>query len=155
MALAQDIALKNNMDRIAGAILSDQNLNPINRLKNPCSICNKNCLKNQACINCSTCGKDYHIKCDGISKIQYNEYKTIKDDPNKPNLQWHCLYCTMKHNHINIPFTLSDSQELQNLNISDNMKFCEHLPKLEDVFETSKFSKFPENEAVLSLYPVI
>jgi hypothetical protein len=48
MALASDIALKNNMDRIAGAILSSQNLNPPNRLKNPCSICNKNCLKNQA-----------------------------------------------------------------------------------------------------------
>ena len=39
MALATDIALKNNMDRIAGAILSDQNLNPRNKLKNPCSIC--------------------------------------------------------------------------------------------------------------------
>ena len=151
MALASDIALKNNMDRIAGAILSSQNLNPPNRLKNPCSICNKNCLKNQAAINCSTCGKDYHIKCDGISKKQYNEYKTTKEDPNLPDLRWHCLYCTMKSNHVNIPFTLSDSQELQNLNISDNMKFCEHLPKLEDVFETTKFSKFPDNDTVLTL----
>jgi hypothetical protein len=104
MALATDIALKNNMDRISGAILSGQNLNPLNRLKNPCSICNKNCLKNQACINCSTCGKDYHIKCDGISKIQYNEYNTIKDDPNKTDLQWHCLYCTIKLNHKKYPF---------------------------------------------------
>ena len=49
------------MDRIAGAILSGQKLNPPNRLKNPCSICNKNCLRNQALINCSTCGKDYHL----------------------------------------------------------------------------------------------
>ena len=148
---AIEIALQNNMDRIAGAILSDQQLNPPNKLKNPCSICNKNCLKNQAFINCDSCGKCFHIKCDGITVKQYNHYTNLKNDPQYSDLDMHCLYCTMKSNHDNIAFTLSDSQELQNLNISDNMKFCEHLPRLEDVFETSKFSSFPNCNAELSL----
>ena len=151
MAQATEIALKNNMDRIAGAILSGQQLNPPTRLKKPCSICNKNCLKNQAFINCSTCGKDYHIKCDGITLKEYNHYKSIKDDPLCTNLQWHCLPCTMKTNYENIAFTFSDSQDLENINNSNNMKCCEHLPKLEDVFETSKFSSFPNSNADFTL----
>ena len=151
MAQAIEIALKNNLDRIAGAILIGSELNPPNRFKNPCSICNKNCLKNQAFINCSTCGKDYHIKCDGTSLKQYNDYKKIKNDPLCLDLHLHCLYCTMKTNHENIAFTLSDSHDLQNINNSDNMKFCEHLPRLEDVFETSKFSSFPNRNAESTL----
>ena len=45
--------------------------------------------------------------------------------------------------HEHIPFTLSDSLDLENLNNSDNMKFCEHLPNLEEIYETSKYSCFP------------
>ena len=152
MAMATDLAHKNNMDRIAGAILSDQKLNPPNKLKNPCAICNKNCLKKQVFVNCNACGKDFHIKCDGATVKQCNEYKKLqKDDPLHNNLQWNCLYCTMKKNYENIAFTLSDSQDLENINNSDNMKFCEHLPKLEDVFETTKFSNFPNSNAEFSL----
>ena len=150
-AQATEIALKNNMDRIAGAILSGQPLNPPNNFKNPCSICNKNCLKNQAVIDCSSCGKDFHIKCDGITIKQYNHYKNTKDNPLCSNLRWQCLYCTMRSNYEHIAFTFSDGQDLDNINNSDNMKFCEHLPKLEDVFETSKFSKFPNHDAEITL----
>ena len=137
---ALDIALKNNIERIAGAILSEKELNPPNNFKFPCSICNKNCLKNQACIQCDTCDKFCHIKCDGTSLEKYKFYQTTNDDP---NVKWHCLYCTMISQHKHIPFTLSDSLDLENLNNSDNMKFCEHLPNLEEIYETSKYSCFP------------
>ena len=96
MAQAIEIALKNNMERIAGAIISEKELNPPNRLKNPCSICNKNCLSNQACIQCNTCEKFCHIKCDGTSLQNYNLYQTTNDDP---SVKWHCLYCTMNTFH--------------------------------------------------------
>ena len=127
MAEANQIKLKQSMERIAGAILSEKELNPPNRLNYPCSICNKNCLKNQARIDCSTCGKLYHIKCDGTTIEKYNLYKATEVDPNT-KLKLHCLYCTMKFHHKHIPFTLSDTSELNNLNNSDNMKFCDHLP---------------------------
>ena len=151
MAQASEIAIKNTLDRIAGAILSDKDLNPPNRLRNPCSICNKNCLRNQATLNCSICGKDFHIKCDGLTIKQYNYYQSIIDDPQNSNIISHCLYCTVKSNHENIAFTLSDRQELENINHSDNMKFCEHLPRLEDVYETSQFGQFPNQDAEFTL----
>ena len=60
MAYAVDIALQNNIERISGAILADTNLNIPNNLKYPCSICNKNCLKNQLSILCDGCEKWCH-----------------------------------------------------------------------------------------------
>ena len=48
MAEAIQIKLQQSIERISGAILSEKELNPPNKLKNPCSICNKNCLENQA-----------------------------------------------------------------------------------------------------------
>ena len=67
MSKITDIRLQNTMERIAGSIISGKVLNPPNRLKWPCSICNKNCLKNQAAIQCDKCDKWCHIKCDGTS----------------------------------------------------------------------------------------
>ncbi len=49
----------------------------------------------------------------------------------------------MKSQHKHIPFTLSDSLDIENLNNSDNMQFCEHLPNLEEIYEISKYSSFP------------
>ena len=59
------------------------------------------------------------------------------------NLEFHCLCCTMKENHENIPFTITDNFELDNINNSDNMQFCESLPSLEEIYETSKWSDYP------------
>ena len=42
---------------------------------------------------------------------------------------WHCLLCKVKFHHYNSPFTLSDDTEIQNLNNSNSMRFCESLPK--------------------------
>ena len=142
MADALEIALQNNIERIAGSILLEIELNPPTKSKWPCSICNKNVNKNQNALLCNSCGKWAHRKCEGMSVETYNAY----DEP-----EFHCLYCTLKHNHQNIPFTLAENSELNNINSSDNMKFCESLPTLEEIYETSKFSSYPEalDEATL------
>ena len=43
---AAEIAFKNNLDRISGALLLGKELNPKNNLKFPCVICNKSVQKN-------------------------------------------------------------------------------------------------------------
>ena len=53
-------------------------------------------------------------------------------------------YCTMKFNHQHIPFTLSDNNDIDNINNSDTMQFLESLPTLEEIYETSNFSNFPK-----------
>ena len=139
------IALKNNMERISGAILSGKELNPPNNLKWPCVICNKNVLSNQNGITCDHCGKWCHRQCDAMSQETYKAY--VKNDTNPEIIvkaKWHCLYCTMKYQYEHFPFTLCDDHELNNINSSDNMKFCESLPTLEEIYETSKFSSFPK-----------
>ena len=141
------IALRNNIERISGAILSGKELNPPPRtnLKWPCVICNKNVLSNQNGITCDNCGKWCHRQCDAMSKETYDKY--VENDTNPDTVEkakWYCLYCTMVENHELFPYTLCDDHELDNINNSDNMSFCEHLPSLEDIYETSKFSAFPK-----------
>ena len=73
MTDACQIKLDNNINRIIDAISSDKELfPPNNRLRNPCSICNRNCLKNQAQLHCTSCNKNCHRVCDGTSLEKYN-----------------------------------------------------------------------------------
>ena len=139
MSKITDIRLQNTMERIAGSILSGKVLNPPNRLKWPCSICNKNCLKNQAAIQCDGCDKWCHIKCDGTSIEKYRYYQTTNDDL---DIKWFCLVCTMEYYHQNIPFTLCDTSDLAKINSSNTMEFCKNLPSLETIHETSSFQKY-------------
>ena len=81
MAFLHDPKIENTIDRIAGSILSGKTLNPPNNLKCPCSICNKNCLDNQAAIQCDKCDKWCHISCDGTSLKDYHFYQTTNDNP--------------------------------------------------------------------------
>ena len=138
---AVEIAYANNIERISGAILLDVDLNPTNRLKYPCAICNKSVRSNQQAIACDICDKWCHRKCDAMTKEMYDYYDKNQDNP---EITWHCMYCTMKFNHQHIPFTLSDNNDIENTNNSDTMKFCENLPTLEEIYETSKFSSFPK-----------
>ena len=138
------IKLNQTIDRITVALTQNINLNTPNNLKYPCSICNKNVLQNQSAVWCETCNHWCHIKCDGTSAETYKYLQsTMNDDDAK---SWHCLYCTMKFNHINIPFTLTDDSELDKINISNNMRFCDFLPSFETISDTNKFSNFQQNE---------
>ena len=135
-----ELKLSQTIERITEAIYIDKELNSQINFAYPCSICNKKVLNNQAAIACDTCEKYCHIKCDGTSKKEYEYYQTTNDDP---TVKWHCLYCTMKFHHNTIPFTLTDTFELDKINKSDNMKFCEYLPALNSVNITSELPNFP------------
>ena len=143
---ATQIKLKQIFDRITEAISLDKELNTPNNLSFPCSICNKNVLSNQKSVQCDSCNKWCHIQCDGTSMDTYNYLMTTND-----TVPWHCLYCTIKFNHENFPFTLSIDSEIDLINKSDTMRFCEFLPSFETICETSNFSNFPQNEVDCNL----
>ena len=125
---AAEIAYRNNLERISGAIAIGVELNPKNNLKFPCAICNKSVQRNQNAITCDNCGKWCHRKCDAMSPELYQYYVENQDNP---EITWCCLYCTMQFNHQHIPFTLSDEHEIDMINNSHTMKFCENLPTVE------------------------
>ena len=140
-----ELRIHQNINRSIRAIYLQKDLNPVNKLACPCSICNKNCFDTQASIICDTCNKWCHIKCDGTSLKDYNYLATNIES------EWHCLYCTIKFHHQNLPFTLSDTHEIEKINMSDSMKIFDHLPSLETVFETSQFTKFSVSDIDIDL----
>lgn len=81
-------------DRIKEALINNTplNPNPTNNLKWPCSVCNKNVLRNQKAIQCDLCDKWCHITCDGTSPKTYNDLTTNELD----NSCWYCLWCVVK-----------------------------------------------------------
>ena len=80
MADSSKIKLTNNIERIIGAISLEKELFPPNtRLSNPCSVCNRNCLENQARLRCTSCDKWCHRICDGTSLEQYNLLKPTNE----------------------------------------------------------------------------
>ena len=140
------IMLENNMERIAGAISSGKELNPqlSRNLKYPCVICNSSVKSNQQGLHCDLCQKWCHRSCDGMDSVTYKIYEENNSNPNITSQpDWYCLFCTMKFHYDNIPFTLSDNFELESINNSDTMEFCESLPTLEEIYETNKFSNYP------------
>ena len=112
MTDATSIKNQNNIERIAGAILANKPLNPPTKFKNPCSICNKNVLSNQAGIICDLCEKWCHIKCDDDTSVELYNFHI-----NNPEAKWFCLFCKVKMNKENLPFTLSNSSELANITL--------------------------------------
>ena len=64
---------------------------------------------------------------------------------------WHGLLCKVKFHQYNFPFTLCNDTEIQNLNNSNSMGFCESLPKLEVLTEVSKFAHQSASEVDYNL----
>ena len=135
-----------NLDLIIEAIKQDKNINRLSNLKFPCSICNKNVLSNQKAIQCDSCNLWCNIKSEGTSIETYNK---LMLPPNSND--WHCLLCKVKENLNNFPFTLCDDIEIQNINNSNSLRFCESLPTFEVVSEVSKFSILTCNEVNYNL----
>ena len=121
-------------NRIFEALNLDKELNIANNLRWPCSVCNKNVTATMKAVQCDSCDKWCHIKCHGISPKEY-EVMVNSDD----NIDWTCLYCTIKFNKENFAFTQIDYSELNKINNSNSMKFCEFLPKLENIAESNRF----------------
>ena len=148
MSKISDIILNQNFDRITEAISSNKDLNEPNNLKFPCSICNKNVLSNQAGIFCDSCHKWCHITCDGTSLTDYEILQSTNDDS---SITWNCLYCTFKHHHQNLPFTLISDTDLNKINLCDSMRLCEFLPSLHSILDLDELSSFPGCKDDLSL----
>ena len=151
MAPTQDtnlIKLQLTMQRIIDSLRSGTRLNKPTKLKNPCSLCNKNVLDNQDAIQCDTCDKWCHIKCENISKEVYNSM-------NDPNKDWHCMFCQVKASHSRFPFTLVDTDDLLNINSSNSMKLCENLPSIEIVSESTRFSDITMNDVESNIPPYV
>ena len=77
------------------------------------------------------------MNCDG--RVSPQDYEFYQENP---DVQWHCLYCTLKEKHGIIPFALSDTDELVKINSSDTMEFCKTIPSLEIIQETSSYEKY-------------
>ena len=148
MVEASKIKLENNIQRIIEAIYLDKPLNPTSNLSKPCSICNKNCLKNQCHLACKGCGKSCHIKCDRTNLTEYRLYLTNNDDPSN---MWYCLYCTLFFHYDVFPFTLCSISELLNINSCDTMELVNRLPSLEMIDETASFMKYSLPDSNLEL----
>ena len=96
-------------ERITNAICTEIELNAPSNLRWPCSICNKNVTSSMKGIQCDTCNKWCHIKCDCMTVGEYEYFITTNDDD---SIGWNCLYCTMKLNHDNFAFTLVEDEEI-------------------------------------------
>ena len=142
MSDASQIKLQNTINRIAGAILAGKNLNPepTRNIKWPCVICNRPVQNNQKALQCDACQKWCHLNCDG--RVTLNEYEFYENNQNNREVQWHCLYCTLKEKFNIIPFALSDTDELVKINSSDTMEFCKTIPSLEIIQETPSYEKY-------------
>ena len=98
----------------------DKDLNVANNLRWPCSICNKNVTANMKAIQCDSCDKWCHIKCQGISSQEY-EIMVYSSD----NAEWLCLYCTIKFNKAQFAFTRIDNSDMIKINNSNSLRFCQ------------------------------
>ena len=101
-------------------------------LRYPCGICNKSVMNNQKSIECNSCCKWIHIKCNGTTNEMYEDLKLINEmvenDPNLKSDNWWCLRCIIKFQCDQFPFTFQDDVDLDNLNISDSNSFFDMLP---------------------------
>ena len=68
-------------------------------------------------MQCDTCNKWCHIKCDCMSVDEYDFFTTTNEDD---TITWNCLYCTMKFNNENFAFTLVGYEEILKINNSDS-----------------------------------
>ena len=132
-------------ERIIDALDSDSELNIVNNLRWPYSICNKNVTQRMKGIKCDTCDKWSHIKCNGISSEEYDYF--IKTDDVGFSVDWHCLYCTIKINKENFAFTLIDDSEINKINTCNSMRFCEYLPSFDRIDEADKLFRFQPQSA--------
>ena len=79
--------------------------------KFPCSICDKNCNKNQDATYCTSCSQWVHRKCNCTSKT---EYKKLSDEPD--DVPFRCMLCVMKENSEIFPHFFLDKSQLLELN---------------------------------------
>ena len=103
--------------------------------KLPCSMCDKNCNKNQQAIFCTSFLNWVHRKCNGTTETEYERLSQEPDD-----LPFHCMLCIMKQNSQFIPLFFLDKSELLELNGID---LPSQLSSLESYELKSKLTHMP------------
>ena len=107
-------------DRITDALCTETVFNQPNNLKWLCSICNKNVTSSMKGMQCDTCNKWCHIRCDCMTVEEYEYYTSTNNDD---SVGWNCLFCSIKLNNENLAFTLVGNEEILKINNSDSMSF--------------------------------
>ena len=101
---------------------------PANRnVRFPCGIFENNVNQNQNAVFCDQCDKWIHIKCNNISKI---EYETSQKEPHNSK-HWICIKCIIINNSLLFPFTLESDEVLLGLNGISLPSLADSLPSFE------------------------
>ena len=74
---------------VAILVCGDVELNPGPNYKFPCGDCCKPVKSNQMGLLCATCQSWFHIKCEGMSSIEYARLYALPDEP------WFCGTCSL------------------------------------------------------------
>ena len=84
-----------SIEAIVDSIINEHYNNiciPRTNLRYPCGICNKSVMNNQKAIECDSCGKWIHTKCNGTTNEMYEDLKLINEmlenDPNLISEDW-------------------------------------------------------------------
>ena len=86
----------------------------------------------------------WHTGCNHISDVEYETSKLV--------IIFSTVWlCVLKYNLDKVPFTRCDNSELNNINISNSMRFLESLPNVEIVNEATQFSDVSSNEASIKI----
>ena len=93
----------------------------------PCGICEKNVNQHQNAVFCDQCDKWIHIKCNDVSKI---EYETFQKEPDNSK-HWICIKCTIINNSLLFPFTLESDEVVVGLNGISLPSLADSLPSFE------------------------
>ena len=67
--------------------------------KHPCGVCNKSVNVNQQAVQCTSCSKWVHRKCNGTS---VKEYKVLMEEDE--NIPWQCIICDIDEMALKFPF---------------------------------------------------
>ena len=100
----------------------------------PCGICQKNVNRNQKAIECTTCMKWVHIRCDGTTADEYRimiETNQTLTEEQIINTPWECNKCKIAKLATIFPFGYETDHSLININNTDSLDILERIPSYE------------------------
>ena len=75
-----------NIDNLSGTSMGSSHSNP-----SPCGHCRKLVKNDDSAMECEICKQWYHVKCQNISKAEYNYIKGGTRKVSLSRMHWHCL----------------------------------------------------------------
>ena len=115
----------------------------------PCGICQKNVNINQKAIECTSCRKWIHIRCNGTPVDDYNKLidhnwcltsKQIEDEP------WLCNKCIIANMATIFPFGLETDLSLSNIMNTDSLEILDHLPSFEHTSQACQIDSLSSHD---------